>query len=315
MVFQPMKIPSELKPSERRGQTWSEVGLLDVGSMARFRQLLEEKGWQAGRRDAKGQTLSGALIWKVLLMRKQVRSADPMTSWLRQLRAVLETEAPLLSMEERWWAKALKETSFVRYAAWHAPFRSVCGHLRHEDLKSVSCETPALLRSVLESTSSLMPQQEWAFQEPLAHLWRQIQRISWHPFPESREEVKDVLALLAMPGVDRLSQTSPSEPWEWTDWAQGKADRWRMVLEGELGWQALRNTGVGSSFGTPARNKHDGLVLQQLVAIMGSSVEHQELEKLLAKPEFLPRLKACWQRSQWEGTWETTPQVPRGPRF
>ena len=316
MVFQRMKIPSELTPSERKGQTWSEVGLMDVGSVSRFRQLLEEKGWQAGQQDAAGHTLSGALVWKVLWMRKQMRSAEPMTSWLRQLRVVLEKEAASLSPVERWWATALKQTPFVRYSAWHGPYNAAMRQLSSmadpEELRSA----PATLVDVLEKTQGFLPLEEWAFQEPLGALWKHVEALAFRPWEGDRKELVEVLSVLSHPATSPLVQAHPSQVWDWNWWVKGGQELWAAVLAEEAAWVALENTGVGSSAGVAERRVHDQRLLKTLGAALEiGAVELQELEKLLPSSQFLPRLKSCWERWQWDRTWESAPQVPRGPRL
>lgn len=304
-----MAIPTKLTLSGK--QTWQEAGLLNGKKANMFHLDLEKVGWQPGMTDARGQTLSGALMWTCLMELRWQKSPQPMTQWLRQTRDCLAKEADLLTKEERWWAYVFRDTIFGRYVDWRPAHQKACAHLNMALKERFASKDPVTLEGILENASRLLPFDQWENCKPVAKIRDDIMVRCYMDFPTDQVEQAEVVSMLAHPGAKCLLKIQPTDRWDWGRWVGQDPERWKDLMGQERLWEAMSNTGVGLG-----PDRYDRSMLASLSkALVMPADQVQELEKLLPSDQFLPRLKATCQQVHWGTTWEPSPQVTRSPRF
>ena len=284
------------------GKDWLTHFLREGENVTQFKQRLKRMGWEPGQMDTHGSTLTGALLWKALVMRSARKQKNALGHVLRALAWVSPREASFLPMVDLWWAAVFCDTAFVRYPERGASYSKAKTALQGREATKKNGDEVNVLSRVLDQALSRRPLEEWGWEYPEKALWGRVRNLSLEFLGE--ESIEPILTLLCHPVVAHLAQSAPSGLWEWSWWMREDPQAWEQVLKNPKAWEALERTRVGSQMGRAERLRENARILSGIgKGLKLRPDKQQELEKLCTALTFLQGLKIFWTQHHLANTW------------
>lgn len=310
-----MTLETDIVPETRIGQAsvgkdWLTHFLREGENVTQFKQRLKRMGWEPGQVDTHGSTLTGALVWKALVMRSARKQKNALGHVLKALAWVSPREASLLPMVDLWWAAVFCDTAFVRYPEWGASYSKAKAALQGREATKKNGDEVNVLIRVLDQALSRRPLEEWGWEYPEEALWGRVRNLSLEFWGE--ESIEPVLTLLCHPVVAHLAQSAPSGLWEWSWWMREAHQAWEKVLKHPRAWEAMEGTGVGTKRGSAERLRENARVLAGIgKGLKLEPQRQQELEKLCKATTFLEGMRVFWMQHHFGNAWKEAVAFPK----